>query len=542
MKNVSPASASEFHGNSNVRRAGLRVLLGLMLPVLATSASAASGTWLGGTSTDWNDAANWVGGNLPNGSTEVATLNADRTFDNPSLSANVSLQRLDILSGAPATTVSTSGGVLSVFGGLSTNAFIASNGASNILDLDVNYSYNNSSFNVTPTSSLTFAAGRTLTLNAVNSGFFASLTGGGTVNVNSNLIYNGLANNARTFYVGNGTLNFNAATITSGTTFSAMRMQVGGANIAGNHAIMNLQRSLTASEVSSISIGDNNTTSVSTLRIDGNGLNVASALTLTAFGSGAGSRVSTLALDRAGTNAGTFSGALSVNSVTANTGTVVFSAGQDDTLFFSGSLNTASAVNLTLEKTGAGTVVFSGSTSNVFGSGISINAGTLLLQKSGGATAVNTNLTVNASAELQLGAADQIANTSSLTLAGGALAASGFSDTLGSLVINGTGSGIDFGSGASILSFASGAYTSGSLTIYGWSESVDSWRFASDPTAFVNALGSNLVFDGFGSGGTVVDLGGGAWEVVAVPEPGTRALLLAGSALTIGMVSRRRRR
>lgn len=541
MKSVRPA-ASVFHGNGNVRATGLRVFLGLLLPVLATSVQAASGTWLGGTSADWNSSVNWVGGNLPNGSTEVATFNADRTFDNPSLSANVSLQRLDILSGAPATTISTSGGILSVIGGFSANAFVVSNGASNILDLDVAYSYNSSSFNVAPTSSLTFAAGRTLTLNAVNSGFFASLTGGGTVNVNSNLVYNGLANNARTFYVGNGTLNFNAATIASGTTFSAMRMQVGGANIAGNHAIMNLQRSLTASEVSSISIGDNNATSVSTLRIDGNGLNIASALTLTAFGSGAGNRISTIALDRSGTNSGTFAGALAVSSVTANTGTVAFSAGQDDTLSFTGSLNTTNAVNLTLEKTGSGTVVFSGSTSNVFGSAIAVNAGTLLLQKTGGATALNTNAVVNSSAALQLGAANQIANTSSLTLAGGSLAAGGFSDTLGSLVINGTGSGIDFGSGTSILSFASGAYTSGSLTIFGWSDGVDSWRFASDPTAFVNALGSNLVFDGFGSGGTVVDLGGGTWEVVAVPEPGTTALLLAGSGLTIVMVLRRRKR
>ncbi|HRJ72885.1 MAG TPA: PEP-CTERM sorting domain-containing protein [Terrimicrobiaceae bacterium] len=509
----------------------------------AASVQAASGTWLGGTSADWNDPANWVGGNLPNGVTDIATFNANRTFDNPTIGSNVSVQRLDILSGSQATSISTSGGALFVSGStMGANTFVVGNGAANVIDVDTTYAYLSSIMTVTGSSSLTFAAGRTLTMISGSSSFFSSVAGGGTVTIESALVYNVQSNAGRTFNVTNGTLNFNPTSITSGNGFTATRMQVAGGNAVGQQATLNLQRSLTASEVATIGVGDNNNISLSTLRLDGNGLNVASSLSLVAFGSGTGTRVTTIALDRAGTNAGTFSGNLAISASTANVGTVAFSAGTNDTLTFSGSLNTGFGANYILQKTGDGTVVFSGSTSNVFGSAIAVNAGTLLLQKTGGATAVNTSVTVNTSAEIQLGAANQIANSSALTLAGGSFDANGLSDTLGALVVNGIGSGIDFGTGTSILGFASGSYTAGTLTIYGWNSGTDSWRFLSDPTAFVNALGTNLVFDGFGSGGSVVDLGGGTWEVVAVPEPGTMALLLAGSSLTIVMVLRRRNR
>ncbi len=528
-----------LQGMASIHATGLSVAWGLLVLAGGMSAHAASGTWLGGTSPDWNNSANWVGGNLPNGSSDVATFNGDRTFDNPELSGNISLLRLNISSGALATTISSTSSSLSISGGASTDAINVSNGTANVMDLDTSISFNNSAVTVSGTaSSLTFASGRTLTLTSANASFWMRVAGGGTVNLNSDLNYVGLDGTGRGINVINGTLNFNPASIT--TSPGAMRLSVAGINTAGQQATLNLQRSLTASQVSFIVLGDNGATSVSTLRLAGDGLSVASSLTINGAGSGSGTRLTTFELDQSGTASGVFSGNLVANA-TGNSATVAFRAGQSDTLTFSGSLNTASTANYVLQKTGAGTVVFSGSAANVFGSAIAVNEGTLLLQKTAGTNAVNTDLTVNATAELRLGAANQIANTASLNLAGGSFNAAGFNETLGALVINGINSGIDFGAGTSIVNFASGSYTSGTLTIFGWTNGVDSWRFASDPTAFVNAMGSNLVFNGFGSGGTVVDLGGGTWEIVAVPEPSANALLMAGLSGAFLLAVRRRR-
>jgi hypothetical protein len=68
----------------------------------STAAIVSSGSWIGGTSTDWSDAANWCGG-VPTSSTSVTIPSG--TSNSAVISSNVSLNSLTINSGA---TVSTS--------------------------------------------------------------------------------------------------------------------------------------------------------------------------------------------------------------------------------------------------------------------------------------------------------------------------------------------------------------------------------------------------------------------------------------------------
>jgi hypothetical protein len=69
----------------------------------ATAAIVSSGTWIGGTSTDWSNSANWCGG-VPTSSTNVTIPSG--TANSAVISSNVSINSLTINSGA---TLSTSG-------------------------------------------------------------------------------------------------------------------------------------------------------------------------------------------------------------------------------------------------------------------------------------------------------------------------------------------------------------------------------------------------------------------------------------------------
>jgi hypothetical protein len=69
----------------------------------ATAAIVSSGSWIGGTSTDWSNAANWCGG-VPSASTSVTVVSG--TTYSPVVSTSISVNSLTINSGA---TLSTSG-------------------------------------------------------------------------------------------------------------------------------------------------------------------------------------------------------------------------------------------------------------------------------------------------------------------------------------------------------------------------------------------------------------------------------------------------
>jgi autotransporter-associated beta strand protein len=176
-------------------------------------------------------------------------------------------------------------------------------------------------------------------------------------------------------------------------------------------------------------------------------------------------------------------------------------------------------------KAGTGTWTLSGA--NTYTGATTVSAGTLLIS---GTLAGTSGVTVSGGT-LQLGAAERINNSATLTLSGGALNVGGFSETLGALALtNATASSLDFASGASILLFSGITSDTGTLAITNWTSGSDSLRFTSN----ANLLASSFTVNG---GAATILNQGGYFEVV--PEPATWALL--AFSLTTVMVLRRRR-
>jgi autotransporter-associated beta strand protein len=150
---------------------------------------------------------------------------------------------------------------------------------------------------------------------------------------------------------------------------------------------------------------------------------------------------------------------------------------------------------------------FSGVLSNVLtGSGVAIlnvsksGAGTQTL--SGPNTYVGTTTVLQG--VLQLAANNTLPNASNVVLAGGALAAAGFSDTVGTLSVA-ANSHLNMGSGTSVLHFnsSSALQWSGTLTIDNWTGSLsgggtDQVYFGSSNSALTKTQLANIVFVGSG--------------------------------------------
>lgn len=189
-------------------------------------------------------------------------------------------------------------------------------------------------------------------------------------------------------------------------------------------------------------------------------------------------------------------------------------------------------------KSGGGWLLLSGAVSNIFEGTTQVQAGRLILGKDAGQVAIAGSLLVEGGQVQWLSDAQALATTP-LTMEGGSLLLNTFSQTFASINVNGD-AGIDFGLlGENEIRFTTSAvYNSGSLTFFNWNP-MNLVLFEFDPTSFVNTMGSNLAFDGFGTGAIVVDLGGGLWTLNAIPEPSAGGLLLLGAAAA--WLARRRR-
>ena len=212
-------------------------------------------------------------------------------------------------------------------------------------------------------------------------------------------------------------------------------------------------------------------------------------------------------------------------------------------------LISASLQNGAIIKADTGTLTLTGN--NTFTGATTINAGTLEAGAAG-ALGATGSVVVNAGGTLLLsGTGDRVNDAAAMTLAGGTLDAAGLSETFGALTLT-DDSIIDFGTGASTLSFAdsTGLWTTGkTLNIWNWSGTpvagggADQLRFASNglnagQLAQINffsdagvtqlSLTASFPANGFVSFG----------EVIPVPEPSSVATVLG----LLGLVAWRERR
>jgi len=193
-----------------------------------------------------------------------------------------------------------------------------------------------------------------------------------------------------------------------------------------------------------------------------------------------------------------------------------------------------------LAKVGTGTLTLQGSSS--YAGATAVSEGVLLANGSlTGTSAVNVD-----GGTLQLGANERLADTATVTLGNGVLDTKGFSETLGTLSLAGTGT-LALGAGTSVVHFAdsTSAFWNGTLSITNWSGSpvgggTDQVFFGSSEFALVpDQLASIQFVNPFGpASGTFPAQILATGEIVAVPEPSVLAPLLAG----LGMLGLRRRR
>lgn len=184
-----------------------------------------------------------------------------------------------------------------------------------------------------------------------------------------------------------------------------------------------------------------------------------------------------------------------------------------------------------LIKEGAGTLVLSGISPNTFTGSTTINAGTLDLNKTGALGATSSVMLNSGGTLLFSGSStDRISNSAGIQFNGGTLDANSKTETMGVLTLTSDSviklkvDGIK-----GILTFAGGSYSSGVLTIQGWSGSAYSSGL-DDKIIFSSGLSQQFLdsiqFAGFNQG--AVRLGSG--EICPIPEPGTilSALMLVG--------------
>jgi hypothetical protein len=167
------------------------------------------------------------------------------------------------------------------------------------------------------------------------------------------------------------------------------------------------------------------------------------------------------------------------------------------------------------------------------------HTGVLATTGSAAALAGVTEITVNSGGTLALGQSDGVNNLAGFTLAGGVLqTGTSLSETFGALAVTGSTSLIDFLGNAATLNFAT-LDLGGNLSIWNYSGTTDFLAIATG-----TATGSLEQISFYSDAGTTF-LGRGGFEStrlvpVAVPEPSTIAMALAG--LAAGGILRGRRK
>ena len=410
-----------------------------------------------------------------------------------------------------------------------------------------------SDINVVSGSTLTYAAGTTITSTVAPLDF----TAGGTINLNGNYNVSAVAN-VNDLIIDGGTTNWDVQTFTpnssstynSGSTIvdraygtSTLNFQTNFTYTTGNIAFLNGSTGynqavygttggvIVNSEQEFQDNAGTSTTSIFTI-----GANVSSPST------------PVIVTYKGGFNLSGTSGTSLYDG--GDSMTVKFSAAANNTAEFNeqiggtpltGSFNTGSGTGSRpanpgsiFQVVGPGIVEFDGTAANTYTLtslevGADGNHGELLLAKSSGVTALPAgNVKVDSGASIVLGNANQMTTSTNLTLAG-TFNAGGFNNAAGTLTVN-SGS-ITLGTGAPQLTFAnsSGTTWSGNLTINGTVVNGSTMQFGTDNTGLTSAQLADIVFTGLEAGDVASLDSNGFLDATAVPEPSTVMLFGIGA-------------
>lgn len=199
-----------------------------------------------------------------------------------------------------------------------------------------------------------------------------------------------------------------------------------------------------------------------------------------------------------------------------------------------------------LEKVGDGVLRLSG-TNNTRSGNTTVSGGTLELASSGLPAIAGSSLTLNSGGTLLLEGAEQISDTTNLTLNGGTFVTNSFDETLGTLTLT-SNSEISLASNIHLLSFGDSLSTqalwnlSSQLTITGWagdrmmSGTLGRIYVGDNDATLSSAQLGRIAFDGFGVGAALLPDG----ELVPAPVPEARTVLAA--VILVGLVAWRERR
>jgi hypothetical protein len=484
-----------------------------------------TGLWTGTNDGNWNNAANWTGGGVPNATDAIAQFGSGSTTTNVNLDTAVSLTHLDFLSGAAAHAISTSNASTLTITRSDTNAYI-SNAATGVTqtisaNIELTRSSGTTFYNsLVANSALTLTGQlRAATGNGNRDVVFQGDGIGGTVNIN------GTFSNLTSLRASNGaTVNYNP---TSGTGLSNIWADANGRiNILANP--LSARTFTLVNGGASIFIKRTGTTNIGDINMRGTGGGVKT------FGADLENGQSATLIVSADKK-------INLNHTASATNTTYrFSSNANTTFIIDGEITEAraSSTGTKIEIAGGGAVRFSGIASNTFSTTpVVVSAGRLELNKTDGATAIasGSSLTVNQGAELRLLNSHQIADDVTLTLAGGEFNIAGNSDTLGALTIGASGGSLRF-SGSGSVTFASLAALDGTLTVYGWTPSAS--IVFTDTSDWNETTLAQVVFEGIGQG-AMLD-GGKLVSATVVPEPATWVLLTGMIILVPVLLSRRR--